>query len=148
MLKPVRGRALIWMAAVALVAAACGGDDGGGDDGGNGGGGGGATRVTVEGTEFSFSPAAVTVAADTDVSVTFDNQGSIDHEWTVLTAGTELASEGDFDASLVAFTIAPIPAGSSAEGTLNLPAGEYQVLCSIPGHFTAGMAGTLTVSSS
>ena len=82
-------RAYAMLTALALVVAACGGATGG--DGGAGGDGGGSTSVTVTGTEFAFDPARVTVPADTDVTVTFENGGTIEHEWTVLS--TRISAE-------------------------------------------------------
>lgn len=141
----VRARTVVVIAAAAVLVAACGGDD---DSGGGGDGdGAAATLITVEGTEFAFEPDAWVVAADTDVTVTFENGGSIEHEWVVLTAGTEIGSEADFSASLIEASIDKIPAGTSESLTLNLPPAEYQVICAIPGHFDAGMEGTLTVAS-
>ena len=104
-----------------------------------------ATEATVESTEFNFAPNEISVAADTDVTVTLDNTGSIPHNWTVMAAGVTIGSEADFDAADVAVATADVDGGASATVTVNLAAGEYQVICSIPGHFDAGMRGTLTV---
>jgi uncharacterized cupredoxin-like copper-binding protein len=104
-----------------------------------------ATEATVESMEFNFAPNEISVAADTDVTVTLDNTGSIPHNWTVMAAGVTLGSEADFDAADVAVATADVDGGASATVTVNLAAGEYQVICSIPGHFDAGMRGTLTV---
>ena len=41
----------------------------------------------------------------------------------------------------------PVEAGESASNILNLPQGTYQIVCTILGHFTEGMEGTLTVGS-
>lgn len=130
----------------ALLLAGCGGDS---DDGGGNGGSGGssaATSFTVQGNEFAFSPDSWTVAADQDVTITFQNTGAIEHEWTVLEAGVTITSEAEFGDELVAASVDKIAAGATATETLNLSAGSYQVICAIPGHFSAGMAGTLTVA--
>ncbi len=42
------------------------------------------------------------------------------------------------------FQVARVSGGSST-GTFNLPPGTYQVVCTVPGHFVAGMEGTLQV---
>lgn len=104
------------------------------------------TELTVEASEFAFDPADVTIVADTDVPVTLDNVGAVEHSWTVLEAGTTITSESEFDQSL-AVTELLANAGSSAEGSVNLAAGTYQVICVIPGHFSAGMEGSIEVSS-
>ena len=36
--------------------------------------------------------------------------------------------------------------GTTETGTFTAPAaGDYQIICMVPGHFSAGMEGTLTV---
>lgn len=117
----------------------------------DGGGGGGGDRETlvptadlrVEGREYSFIPARAAVPADTDVTLTFDNTGSLEHNWVVLSS--RISSESEFDESLVLAGSAIIAGGSSDTTTFNLPRGEYQVICTIAGHFASGMAGSLTV---
>ena len=127
-------RAIALAAMAALVVIACGGSDGGG-----------ASSVTVTASEFAFSPADLSVAADTDVDVTFKNGGAIDHEWNVLKRGTTIAKEAEFEESMVELRIDAIGAGAEASKTLNLPTGDYQVICALVGHLDAGMKGTLKV---
>jgi uncharacterized cupredoxin-like copper-binding protein len=38
-----------------------------------------------------------------------------------------------------------IPGGGTGQVVLNLPPGEYEYICIIPGHKDAGMIGKLTV---
>ena len=56
-----------------------------------------ATSITVGANEFAFDPSSVAVAAGQDVTVTLNNSGSIEHEWVILTAGTSISSEAEFD---------------------------------------------------
>ncbi len=136
-------RKRVWLIAsvLALLVAACGG--GGGADAESGGA--AATSLTVVGNEFSFDPANATIAGGTDVSVTFENQGTIEHSWAVLKAGTKIDSEDQFTPDMVEFELIAA-GGETVSGTVNLAPGEYEVICAIPGHFSAGMVGTLTVS--
>ena len=128
---------------MALVVVACGGADGGGS--GDGGSDGGATPATVTASEFAFDPVDLSVAANTDVDVTLKNGGAIDHEWVVLKKGTTISKETEFEESMVELRIDAIGAGAEASKTLNLPAGDYQVICALIGHLNAGMKGTLKV---
>lgn len=105
-----------------------------------------ATSVEIEASEFSFDPSDVTVVADTDVAVTLDNVGAVEHNWTVLEAGTSISNESDYDPDTVVAEVEADP-GASESGSLNLAAGSYQVICTIAGHFSAGMEGTLEVTS-
>jgi len=112
-----------------------------------GGGDGAATSITVGSTEFAFTPDSWTIAADTDVSVTLTNEGTLSHEWIVLTAGTNITSESEFTEQLLEMAVEVVPPGDSGSITLNLAAGTYQVICALEGHFNGGMEGTLTVSA-
>ena len=115
----------------------------GGDSGSAAGGGGGASdSVSVTATEFAFDPADATVPAG-EVPVELVNDGAVAHNWTVLSE--EIASEADFDESLVVGAVPDVDAGQTGTATVTVDAGTYQVICTIAGHFDAGMAGTLTV---
>lgn len=91
----------------------------------------GATEISVSATEFSFSPASISVKAGEKVKITFKNNGRAQHNLTLerLGIGTKTISGGQTDA--VEFT-----APSS---------GTYNFFCSIPGHRASGMAGALKV---
>jgi manganese oxidase len=134
------GGAAIVVAVMALVIACVAvvfgtGDDGGGgsgaaDAGGGDAGGGDAGETTVALSEFALAPASVTVPAGGTLRVV--NDGAAAHNLSVT--GTDLITED-------------LPAGES--GTLDvssLEPGEYEILCTIPGHADAGMTGTLTVT--
>lgn len=126
--------------ALALIGAACG-DDGGGD------GDGGAAepaQIAVDATEFAFTPDAFLAESGAEVTVTITNQGSVEHNWVLLSA--PIAAESELDEGNVLFRVLAAP-GGSADGTFTAPApGDYQVICDIPGHFTAGMVGELSVT--
>ncbi len=139
-----RAASLVVAAAVTLPLAACGGGDGGSSSGGAAAP---ATSLKVVGTEFAFAPQDVSVPAGQDVTVAFQNDGAVDHEWVVLRKGTQIKSEAEFQESMVLSRIDSIPAGASATGSFTFTeAGRYQIICALPGHFAAGMQGKLTVS--
>jgi plastocyanin len=132
-------------AAITLPIAACGGGSGGSS--GDSATPSFSSSVSVEGTEFEFAPADVTVEAGQAVTVTFDNLGAVDHEWAVLREGTQIKAESDFEESMILFEVEAIPAGTSVTQTFTFEkAGRYQIICALPGHFAAGMKGILTVS--
>jgi uncharacterized cupredoxin-like copper-binding protein len=99
----------------------------------------------VTADDFTFTPDEWTVPADEEVTVTLVNEGQVEHEWAVLTEGTSIETEDEFEEDLVEYEIEAIPGGESATGTLSLPAGSYQVICALPGHLNSGMEGELTV---
>ena len=125
----------------ALLGAACGG---GGDSADDADEGATTTEITASAVEFSFSPDSWTVGAGGDVVLQLQNNGFELHTWIVLSSPIE--SEGEFSQDLVVFETS---AASGQELTVSFPtpaAGAYQVICSIAGHFAAGMEGRLIVT--
>ncbi|HWK81109.1 MAG TPA: cupredoxin domain-containing protein [Thermomicrobiales bacterium] len=80
--------------------------------------------------DIAFAPKELTIAADTDVTITITNEGVLQHDFVIDSGAIEsiLLNGGDSDTVVV-----------------NLPAGTYQFYCSVPGHREAGMVGTLIV---
>ncbi len=76
-----------------------------------------------------FDPDALTIPADTDVTILLDNTGAAQHSFVNADLGIDET----------------LDAGTSRVITVNIPAGEYEIDCDIPGHKEAGMVLTLTV---
>ena len=122
------------LSAVALMA--CGAPTGGAAKAtGGGGAAGGSQSVTVKSTDqMRFDPAALTVRANSPVSLTLDNSGAaLIHDFTIDNLGGQRVH------------IVAQP-NSRGTGQFTAPAGTYQFYCAQPGHREAGMVGTLTVS--
>jgi nitrite reductase (NO-forming) len=85
-------------------------------------------RVTV--TEFKITPSIVQVPAGQKVTITLDNKGAVEHDLTVQALGFKVLAKAGQTAT--------------AEVTFDKP-GEYELVCSIPGHKEAGMTGKLSV---
>ena len=114
-------------------AVACGDDDG--DASGD---------IEATATDFQFDPDTWSVTAGEEFTIGFTNDGSVEHEWAVLTEPIE--SEDEFSEDIVLLEVEAIPAGeSTTEGFTIDEAGTYQVICAIESHFDAGMEGELTV---
>jgi plastocyanin len=92
--------------------------------------GGGSDAIEVVATDLAFDQSEITIPADTDVTVTLNNEGMLEHDFVV--------EDTDFATDIIG-------GGESTETVVNLPAGEYTFYCSVPGHREAGMQGTLTV---
>ena len=88
------------------------------------------TSFTVIGVDIAFDVDEMTIPADTDVTVEFINEGAMQHDWVV--------EDTEFGTSMLS-------RDESETITVNLPAGEYTYLCTVPGHAPAGMVGTLFV---
>jgi plastocyanin len=121
----------------ALVLAACGG---------GGGGNGNTTSIKVDTNEFAFNPADVTVPAGANVSLTLTNSGSVEHTWVILKQGVDLTTSVGMDQSSVYFA-AKVESGQTTTMNFTAPAtaGDYEIICDLPGHLEGGMKGTLTV---
>jgi plastocyanin len=89
-----------------------------------------ATAVDVSTVDLAFEPNELTIAANTDVTVTITNKGVLEHDFAV----EELGILSD-----------TVQSGDSTTVTINAAPGTYEFLCTVPGHAQAGMTGTLTV---
>ncbi len=133
-----RMRVLAGVAAIAMLLAACG--DSGSDDTADGAGDG--IQIAVGATDFDFSPDAYLADAGAEVTVTLSNEGTVEHNWVLLE--TPIESEDDLESVNV---LAEATAQPGATGTIAFtapPAGDYQVVCDVPGHFAAGMVADFT----
>lgn len=105
---------------LAIVAAACGA--------------GHTERVVMD--DFAFAPAVIRLPAETDgFTLVLDNVASQPHDLTVdgLPEDSPVHLLLFGDTRDVPYLLPP------------LPAGEYRVYCSLPGHEEAGMTATLVV---
>jgi plastocyanin len=82
------------------------------------------TAIAFDKTELSAKPGKVTID--------FTNPSAIPHNVVILEGDKELAG------------FEPITEGEESVSA-DLEAGEYEFICSVPGHPEAGMKGTLTV---
>ena len=147
-----------WVSGIALASAlalaACGGS--GGTTGGAAGG--GAVNVSTAGEQLQFAPGNLTTAPG-DVKITFKNGSSVQkHNFVLVKGGDDAAAKVDEagvaageaknyipdDPNIVAKTNL-VNGGASESISANVPAGTYTFLCTFPGHYAAGMKGTLTV---
>lgn len=90
-----------------------------------------ARTITVTGTEFAFTPSTITAKAGEPVMVTFKNNGTYPHNFTIAELGVHSETIQPGQTTTVTFT--PTKAGS------------YTYECTVPGHADRGMKGTLTV---
>ncbi len=147
-------RKLILLVAVgvALVVAGCGGDD---DENAAGSGTTDtvetekqATTLDVSMTEFKFAPANPELARG-PIEITATNKGKTPHEIVLLKTDADpskLRKDGNGVSEKDSVGEIPeVPAGQSGSETFDLKPGKYAMVCNIPGHYDAGMYGSLTV---
>lgn len=114
-----------------------------------------ATEVTVEETDFLFSPDTITVPLGKPVTLTITNSGVVEHDFGIqkisvsdVSMGHEEGMSHDMGAMELDLHVATQPNGISTITFTPTEAGEYEFFCSVPGHKEAGMMGKLTVIAS
>lgn len=121
------------VAAAALLTGGCGGGDNAGRAAGPTPSAGPPTAAAVvlalTGTEYSFTPVALTAAAGR-TTIRFTNRGAMEHNFAIKALGVKLTAQP----------------GKTAEVTVTLKPGTFKSTCTVPGHAQSGMQGTLTVS--
>lgn len=137
------------IAALGLGLSACGGDDDTSD-----------APETPAATSTSAGPSATTApapAGGTTLAVDADPSGALAFVQTTLTTSAGPVTITLTNDSPVPHNIAvrggsvdtepseTIQGGATADLSVDLPAGEYEYYCEVPGHEQAGMVGTLTV---
>lgn len=103
-------------------------------------------NVTI--TDFAFSPNTFTVAAGAQISFNAVNNGAVQHSFAVMKLGNQVQSRfTEADKPNIYWQSANVQPGQSATDSFTAPTdpGEYQIICVVPGHFEAGMAGKLIV---
>ncbi len=110
---------------------------------------------TINATEdFNYSPDTITVKKGQEITLTFNNEGSVDHSLNILNSEEELehilegAHEEEELHKELLIEFHEIGPGETATETftVDLDPGDYIFFCSLPGHAEAGLVGTLTVT--
>lgn len=120
------------LAALVLALAACGGgDDGEAEPSGDGE----ALELTLvagPGGELKFDKTSLEAPAG-EVTITMTNEGDLPHDVGIKGDGVDEKGE-------------VVTKDGTSTVTATLEPGEYTFYCSVPGHETGGMEGTLTVA--
>jgi uncharacterized cupredoxin-like copper-binding protein len=115
----------------------------------------GAHNLTITMNDFSFTPSNPTVNAG-KVTINSPNQGNVEHELVIFKTdkpanslpqrGNEVDEDGlEAHGSTDEGEIQDVGPGQTKNHTFNLAPGTYAMICNVPGHYKAGMYGTLTV---
>ncbi len=88
------------------------------------------------------------VTSHTAGKITFavSNQGQMAHWFAIVKAPAKLDSTGTPQASTVIAKSNELNPGASGTVTATLPAGNYELVCLMPGHYAAGQHATFTVT--
>ena len=107
--------------------------------------------VTIDMSEFAFTPKNVTLEAGQPYVLEVVNTGTVKHEFTaedfMRTVAMRKAETAETEVKVPFFTEIEVFAGKKAELFLiPLIPGTYELVCEIEGHYEAGMFGTITVT--
>ncbi len=103
--------------------------------------------IDVTLTDFQFTPNLLTVPAGQEITVNAQNNGAVVHNFIVMKLGADAGTEFDDEDTPNVYWQVQLEPGGSATTTFTAPpdAGEYQIVCSTPGHLMAGMVAKLIV---
>jgi uncharacterized cupredoxin-like copper-binding protein len=104
--------------------------------------------VQVRMEDFKFSPSHWKAEAGSQVTVRVANHGAVEHEWMILRRNYKAVAPFDENDRQQAYWQIRLERSQHGDFTFTAPdePGEYQVICSIPGHLELGMTGTLIVT--
>ncbi len=124
---------IVVVMAASLLLSACGGS-----------GSAGSTSITSTMTDFKFDPTTWTVPAGKEITLKLVNNGSVEHDWVLMSKPVTPPAAQNSPDQLFA---TQANAGETKTVTFTAPSapGEYEVICTIPGHLEAGMSGKLVV---
>ena len=150
-------------AIAAVLAAGCGSESGTtttteneSEAAATGGAGSGGAALSIKMGEFFFSPKNTEAQAG-PTTIEAPNEGSVEHELVVFKTNmdpaklpTEASGEvNEEKMDKIAESAGEIPdveAGETKSAQFELTPGRYVIFCNLPGHYAAGMYGTLTVT--
>ena len=107
--------------------------------------------LSVDMGDFFFDPKNATAAAG-KVKLKAPNKGNVPHELVLLQTTQDPAKlktksngEVDEEAYKSPGEIGETPAGKTGTKTVSLQTGKYAMICNLPGHYKAGLSGSLQV---
>lgn len=106
-----------------------------------------ATVIDVVMTDYQYEPKEILIPPGQEITLNITNKGAVEHEFVIMKYGTTIGeSFGSEDEDNIYWEI-EVKSGETVSVTFTSPEqpGQYQFVCGILGHYTAGMAGTLQV---
>ncbi len=111
----------------------------------------GGETLTIKMNEYNFIPKDAKAKAGA-VTIDAENVGQLTHELVLAKSSLDPAKlptasngEVDEDALDVVGEAPDVAAGDTGSFSADLESGDYVMICNLPGHYAAGMYGTLTV---
>ena len=113
-------------------------------------------EVSAAETALAFAQTELTAPASQSLTVNFTNPAALQHNWVLVQPGEQEAvvqaaqpNGGTVPPGTPGVIVAgPVITNSSEQILVDpLESGEYPYVCTVAGHYGAGMAGTLTVQA-
>jgi uncharacterized cupredoxin-like copper-binding protein len=111
--------------------------------------------ITLVATDIAYDKTQLEVELGRPIRVTLDNQGALDHDFSIeeiSTSGEIIVDADEMDGHDMGHVaeepevhVAAMSGGSSTIEFTPAEAGEYEYYCTVLGHREAGMEGTLIV---
>ena len=107
------------------------------------------TNLKVNMTDFMYNPADYSVPAGETIRLELINNGAVEHNFVIMKFGTIVGDDFEAEDEVNVYWEARLGPGESETFTFTAPSepGEYQIVCSVKGHYQAGMVGSLVVVS-
>jgi azurin len=117
-------------------------------------------NISTPGESILYAPTALSATAGQQAKVTFKNGSAAQkHNWVLIKGGDDVAQKVDDAGAAAGEAAGYIPTDPNIIASVKLlngnetgtasftapAAGTYTFLCTFPGHYIAGMHGTLTV---
>ena len=93
-----------------------------------------AKTFTVETTEFAYNPNTFSASVGQPIAFKITNKGTVDHTFVIMDLDGKEAAKATIKTG-----------GTETLQFTPTAAGNYPIVCDLPGHKEAGMQGTLTV---
>lgn len=114
--------------------------------------------IEVVAKEFAFAPASISAKVGEPVTVLLENEGSLEHDWSIVeiesdhvssetTGASEAHLHGAMGEDAAALHVAAMPKQMGQINFTPTKSGRYRYYCSVPGHAEAGMVGELVVQN-
>ena len=105
------------------------------------------TELTVDMTEFMYSPTEFTIPAGQEITLTLKNDGAVGHEFVIMNFGKTATLPFSDDDEGNIYWEHEVEPGNTETVTFTAPSelGDYEVVCGTAGHLENGMQAKLTV---
>lgn len=104
-----------------------------------------AVTFDFEGQDIAYNIDSVEVSSGQEVTINFDNVGTLEHSWVLVSERVDPVEATEAD-GLIGAKSGTVAGGESTSFTFTAPGpGTYTFVCTVEGHAEAGMVGDFVV---